>query len=80
LSTQSSSYFETKAAPQIKVEENAGIEATNRLKMHKFTRNKSKKHLFCEMADKHMKPENRGEQDPLPNFRNCKKLKLTSEV
>ena len=48
--------------------------------MHKFTLNKSKKQLFCEMADKHMKPEDRGELDPLPNFRNCKKLKLTFEV
>jgi len=56
------------------------MESTNRLKMHKFTLNKSKKQLFCEMADKHMKPEDRGELDPLPNFRNCKKLKLTFEV
>jgi hypothetical protein len=73
-------YFEITAAPQIKVEENAGIEARNILKMHRLTHNKSKEHLFCEMADKHMKPEDRGEQDPLPNFRNCKKIKLTFEV
>jgi hypothetical protein len=35
------------------------------------------KHLVCERADKHMKPEDRGEQDLLPDFRNCKKFKLT---
>lgn len=39
-----------------------------------LTHNKNKTHLFCEMADKHMKPEDRGEQEPLPNFRKSKTL------
>jgi len=45
--------------------------------MHKITHNKNKTRLFCEMAHRHMEPEDRGEQDPMSNFRNCKKLKLT---
>jgi hypothetical protein len=45
--------------------------------MHKITHCKGKKLLVCEMADKHMKPKDRAEQDLLPDFRNCKKLKLT---
>ena len=45
--------------------------------MRKLTHKKNKTHLFCEIAHKHMKPEDRGEQNSLPNFRDCKKLKLT---
>jgi hypothetical protein len=59
---------------------NAEIETRNGLKMHKLTHSKNKTHLFCETANKHIKPEDRAEQDPLPNFRNCKKLKLTFKV